>query len=189
MSEESASKYPVEYTGRAVPCYIAIKEGLIIAVLAFMLGSIFNYSILLKSINGSLIGEIQQKQLNELKVKVKQLVPGIAFIDLISAKKLYDEGLAVILDARSGDEYKEKRISKALNLSVTSVVRGDVVLENILPDKNASIITYCDGGECDIGVELAKELIERGYKNVYVLGEGYPGWEASGYPMEKSGVL
>jgi len=189
MPEENSLEYPVEYTGKTRPLWIAIKEGWIIAVLALMLGSVFNYSLILKSINGSLINDIQQKQLSELKTKALESVPGISFIDLISAKKLYDEGLAVILDARSGDEYEEKHISKALNLSVTSVVRGDVVLDDILPDKNASIITYCDGGECDISVELAKELIERGYKNVYVLGEGYPGWEASGYPMEKSGVL
>ncbi|MCL6449408.1 MAG: rhodanese-like domain-containing protein [Armatimonadetes bacterium] len=57
-----------------------------------------------------------------------------------------------------------------------------------IPGQAAMLVTYCDGGECDLSVELAKELIDRGYSNVFVFGEGYPGWEEAGYPVEKGEV-
>lgn len=167
---------------------LAIKECVLIVVFAFLLGGILNYSLVIKSFDSTLKLEIQQKQLAELKAKAKQLSPEVSFVDLVSAKKLYDDGLALFLDARSPEDYKHIHIAGAINLPVTSVVRGEVDLEKVLPDKETILVTYCDGGECDISVELAKELIDRGYSNVYVLGEGYPGWEEAGYPIERSEV-
>jgi rhodanese-related sulfurtransferase len=145
-----------------------------------------NYTLLLDAIDGTLIDGIHQKQLAELKSKAEQLYPGISFIDLISAKKLYDDKLALFLDARTAPEYQREHISGAINLPVRALVLGDIKLDNVLPDKGALLITYCDGGECDIGLELAKELSERGSNNIFVLGEGYPGWENAGYPMNRS---
>jgi len=164
---------------------LAIKEFFLIVVLTFLVGGAFNYSLLLMSFDGTLKGEIQQKQLAELKAKTAQLSPDISFVDLVSAKKLYDDGLAVFLDARSPDDFARGHLPGAVGLPVTSVVAGGVELETVLPDKGAVLVTYCDGGECDLSVELAKELIDRGYSNVFVFGEGYPGWEEAGYPVEK----
>ena len=162
-----------------------IRDSLWIAVIAILLGGLSNYSLVLKSIDGALITEIQQKQLSDLKSKAEQLYPGISFIDLISAKKLYDDKIALFLDARTVPEYQREHISGAINLPIRALVLGEIELDNVLPDKGALLITYCDGGECDVGLELAKELSKGGYNNIFVLGEGYPGWESAGYPMER----
>jgi len=162
-----------------------IFDSLWIIFFTILFGSVFNYLLLLDTFNGTLIPEIQERQLAELKSKAEQLYPGISFIDLISAKKLYDDKMAIFLDARTSPEYQREHISGAINLPIRALVLGEIELEKILPDKGALLITYCDGGECDIGLELAKELSTHGYNNIFVLGEGYPSWEHAGYPMER----
>ncbi|SFQ99491.1 rhodanese-like domain-containing protein [Desulfoscipio geothermicus] len=161
----------------------ALKQCLFLVVLACLLGWTFNYPLVVKSLGGELLAEIQQKQLADLKAKAEQLSTDIRFIDLISAKKLFDERQAIFLDARSPEEHAAGTITGSIGISLMSVVKGEVVLEEAIPDHNAVIVTYCSGGECDVGVEMAKELVERGYTNVYVLGEGYPGWLDAGYPV------
>ena len=164
---------------------LVLKDCLYIVALAILLGGLFNYALMLKAFHGTLISEIQQYQLAELKSKAEQLYPGISFIGLVSARKLYDDKTAIFVDARTSQEYEREHISGAISLPVRALLQGDMEPDKILPDREAVLITYCDGGECDIGLELAKELSERGYHNIFVLGEGYPGWEAAGYPMDK----
>jgi rhodanese-related sulfurtransferase len=164
---------------------LVIRDCLYFLALAILLGGIWNYSILIKAFNGTLITEIHQYQLAELKSKAEQLYPGISFIDLVSAKKLYDDKTAIFVDARTLHEYEVEHISGSISLSVKALLQGELEPDKILPNREAVLITYCDGGECDIGLELAKELSERGHQNIFVLGEGYPGWEAAGYPMDK----
>jgi len=161
------------------------RDCLYFLALAIILGVIWNFSLLLKAFDGRLINEIQQYQLVELKSKAEQLYPGISFIDVVSAKKLYDDKAANFVDARTSQEYESAHISGAISLPVRALLQGDVEPDKVLPEREAVLITYCDGGECDISLELAKELSERGYQNIFVLGEGWPGWEAAGYPMDK----
>ena len=161
------------------------RDCLYFLALAIILGVLWNFSLLLKAFDGRLINEIQQYQLVELKSKAEQLYPGISFIDVVSAKKLYDDKAANFVDARTSQEFESKHISGAISLPVRALLQGDIEPDKVLPEREAVLITYCDGGECDISLELSKELSERGYQNIFVLGEGWPGWEAAGYPMDK----
>lgn len=163
----------------------AVKQCLLLIIAACILGWTLNFPLFLKSFNGGLLAEIHKKQLDDLKAKAEQFSPGIRFVDLVTAKKLYDDRQAVFLDARSSAEYLASSIAGSVGISLMSVVKGEVAIERLLNDKEKIIVTFCSGGECDVGVEMAKELLGRGYKNVYVLGEGYPGWEMAGYPVFK----
>ena len=185
---KSSSKSPRDQTLIVFSWIQTIRDCLWIVIIAILLGGVLNSTLLVDAINGSLIATIQQKQLTDLRQKAEQLYPGISFIDLISAKKLYDDKMATFLDARTTPEYQREHISGAINLPIRALVLGEIELDNVLPDKGALLITYCDGGECDIGLELAKELSMLGYNNIFVLGEGYPGWENAGYPMNRSGI-
>ena len=166
----------------------SLKQCGFLLVVSCFLGLVFHSSLVVQSFNGELSSKIQEKQLNDLKANAAQLSGDIRFIDLVSAKKLYDERQVNFLDSRSEEEYQASSIQGALGVSLLSVVLQKVKLEEILPDKERSIITFCSGGECDVGVEMAKELIDRGYLIVFVLGEGYPGWEKVGYPVSKPEV-
>jgi|GEM_PF-1155286 len=188
LATNPISKSPRNQTHTVLTWSQTIIGCLWIVALAILLGGILNYTLLLDAIDGKLIAGIQQKQLTDLRQKAEQLYPGSSFINLVSAKKLYDDKLALFLDARTAPEYQSAHIYGAMSLPIRALVLGDIELDKVLPAKGALLITYCDGGECDIGLELAKELSERGYNNIFVLGEGYPGWEAAGYPIERSGM-
>ena len=175
-------------SSRERPAYswrLVIKGCLYIVALAILLGGLLNYSLLLNAFNGTLITQIQQNQLTNLRSKAEQLYPGISFIDLVSAKKLFDDRLAIFVDARALQEYETAHISGAISLPARGLLRGDIVPDKVLPDREAVLITYCDGGECEFALDVAQDLSERGYHNIFVLGEGYPGWEAAGYTVDK----
>lgn len=143
----------------------------------------FSSSTVQESFNTTLWAEIHRKQLERLSVQAAMMSPDIEFIDLASAKKLYDGQGAAFLDVRKG-EYRDSIIDDAYSISLTSVINEMAAVDWLLYDKEEVIITYCSG-ICDAGVKMAGELVERGYKNVYVLFEGYAGWEKAGYPVSK----
>jgi len=183
------NKYLHDYRGAKNALFVkqpirsSFKQFLTIIALACLMGGVINYPFIMKSLGGQLLSEIQKKQLADLKDKAKQLSPHIRFVDLVSAKKLFDEGAAIFLDARSPEEHAEGTIRGSIGVSIMSVVTKKVDIEGVIPDKNAVIVAFCSGGECDVAVEMAKELVDRHYTNVYVLAEGYPGWLNAGFPV------
>ena len=99
------------------------------------------------------------------------------------AKKLYDSQEFVFVDARSRDDYDEGHISGAVSLPVGQF---DEKIEAFLeqhPSENA-IITYCSGRTCEDSHKLAQLLLAFGYTEINVFIDGFPGWEAEGYPIE-----
>lgn len=143
----------------------------------------FSSSTVQESINTALWAEIHRKQLERLSVQAAMISPDIKFIDLATAKKFYDGQGATFLDVRNGN-YRDSIIDGAYSISLMPVINGMTAVDWLLNDKEELIITYCSG-ICDVGVKMAEELVECGFKNVYVLFEGYAGWEKAGYPVSK----
>ena len=99
------------------------------------------------------------------------------------ARKLYDSGQYIFVDARSPADYEEGHIKGAVSLPVgQSEDRVAAFLERYPPE--ASIITYCSGRTCQDSHHLAEFLLEFGYDNVTVFIDGFPGWKAEGHPIE-----
>lgn len=100
------------------------------------------------------------------------------------AARLYLSGGVLFVDARSSDDYRSGHIRGALSLPLeTSESRFDVVLADV--SRDTAIITYCDGEECSLGRDLARELYYRGYGNVRVLSNGWSVWKKLELPTEK----
>ena len=103
--------------------------------------------------------------------------------DVTFAKKLYDSKKFVFVDARSRDDYDEGHIKGAVSLPVGQFdEKIEAFSEQYPPDK--PIITYCSGRTCEDGNKLAQHLLEFGYMEIGVFIDGFPGWEAAGYPIE-----
>ncbi len=187
MIQQTKTDFTLGYSGDRPAFFwrLIIKDCLYFLALTILLGGLLNYSLLGSAFNGSLTTAIQQKQLVDLKSKSELIYPGISFIEMESAKKLYDDKLAVFLDARGSREYDTGHIYGAIYMPARELLKGIIDPVKILPDKQAVLISYCDGGECELSLDIAKELSEQGYQNIFVLGEGYPGWETAGYPTEK----
>ena len=46
------------------------------------------------------------------------------------------------------------------------------------------LVTYCSGRTCEDSHNLAQLLMDFGYDDVMDFIDGFPGWEAKGYPIE-----
>ncbi len=103
--------------------------------------------------------------------------------DVKIAKQIYDSGEAVFVDARSLEDYEEGHIKGAVSLSVGQF---NVVIDTFKTQYStaSTIVTYCSGRTCDDSHKLAQLLFEQGYTKVGVFIDGYPGWEAEGFPIE-----
>ena len=99
------------------------------------------------------------------------------------AKEIYDKGHVLFVDARSQDNYEEGHISGAVSLPLGEF---DEKIESFL-SKHAldqPMVTYCSGRTCEDSHKLARLLLEAGFTDLRVFIDGFPGWEAEGYPVE-----
>lgn len=58
----------------------------------------------------------------------------------------------------------------------------------LLPDKNAEIVTYCSNSACRNSELAADELESMGYTNVRRYTAGEEDWESAGLPLEAGKV-
>ena len=88
----------------------------------------------------------------------------------------------VLLDANGTDSYKEGHIPGAIDFEST---KGK--LAKVLPkDKNALVVAYCGGPQCQAYQSAAKAAQKLGYTNVKHLTAGISGWHDAGEKMEKA---
>jgi rhodanese-related sulfurtransferase len=103
-------------------------------------------------------------------------------IDTIPAervKRLLDSGAKVILvDLRPAKDFQEKRLPGSRSMPSAELSKR---FEEI--PKTGQVILYC---ACTINeiADQAAFLVFRGYRNVFVMPEGFPGWVKRGYPLE-----
>ena len=99
------------------------------------------------------------------------------------AKEIFDKGDVLFVDARSSDNYEDGHISGAISLPVGQLdERIESFLNRYSPDQ--PIVTYCSGRTCEDSHNLAQFLSDAGFTNVRIFIDGFPGWEAEGYPIE-----
>jgi rhodanese-related sulfurtransferase len=103
-------------------------------------------------------------------------------IDTIQAdrvKRLLDSGAKLVLvDLRTAKEFQENRLPGARSIPATELPKR---FEEI--PKSGQVVLYC---ACTLNeiAERAAFLEFRGYRNIFVMPEGYPGWVKRGYPLE-----
>ena len=88
-----------------------------------------------------------------------------------------------VLDARSGKWDDGKRIPGAKSLAAG--VDKEKVSE-LLPSKDALVVTYCSNLKCGASRKLAKHLRSLGYENVLEYPEGIAGWIDAGQDVVKA---
>jgi len=101
---------------------------------------------------------------------------------VISAKKteyLQRKGKALLLDARGAKLYLKGTIVGSLNLPVKKYD----TLKKLLPSKDTTLITFCNGYKCEKSDELAELLIKDGYTKVLIYKGGFPEWKKKGYTV------
>ncbi len=96
----------------------------------------------------------------------------------------WQNNTALILDARSPEEYAEGHIKNAISLPVQDFMDSLAYLENL--DFDGPIITYCDGEDCNASIDLASNLVMMGFSKVSFFFGGWQEWKDAGYPIEEA---
>ena len=94
-------------------------------------------------------------------------------------KQLMDAGEKLtFIDMRPAKEYQQNRLPGARSLPIAEVANRFSEIP-----KTGRVVLYCDCKTYDIA-DRAVFLEYRGYRNIFVMPEGYSGWVKRGYPVE-----
>ncbi len=114
----------------------------------------------------------------EIVEDAKRRVREISAADL--KNRLSGKDHFYLVDVREKHEWDAGRIPGALHLC-KGILERDI--ETTVPDLNAEVVLYCGGG---FRSALAADNLQKmGYQRVYSLAEGWRGWEAASFPVEK----
>ena len=103
--------------------------------------------------------------------------------DVETAKKIYDKGEAVFVDARSYGAYTSGHIKGAESLPFGRFgEKIDAFREKY--EISIPVVVYCSGRTCIDSHKLAQLLSMEGFHNIHIFLDGYPAWEETGYPSD-----
>ncbi|MFC4149901.1 rhodanese-like domain-containing protein [Micromonospora mangrovi] len=96
-----------------------------------------------------------------------------------------DAGTVTVVDALGGEYHARQHLPGAIPLVEAEVAERAAEL---LPDRDATIVTYCSNPACPNSGRVADRLTALGYTDVRKYAEGIEDWVAAGLPTE-SGTL
>jgi rhodanese-related sulfurtransferase len=88
-----------------------------------------------------------------------------------------------VVETLAPEQYLEAHIPGALNIPPEKIKE---LAPQVLPNKNAEIVTYCTNTHWHASEYAARELAAMGYTNVAHYPEGKQGWMKAGLPVEKA---
>lgn len=103
-------------------------------------------------------------------------------ITVDQAQRLYNEG-AVFVDARKKELYVEGHVPQAFRADMASFRGREPAIVSMVP-KEMVLVVYCGGGNCDESEHVAQLLDASGFKTIYIMHDGFPGWKAAGLEVE-----
>lgn len=106
------------------------------------------------------------------------------FISYEEALQLLNEGKTLFVDARHEYDYNQGHIKGAINVPLAEFKLQKSPLSDVQRDQ--TIVTYCDGAECNSSIELAKLLSAAGFTKVKMFFGGWNEWQVNQKQTEKS---
>ena len=103
-------------------------------------------------------------------------------ITLEQAGDLFERDAALFVDARPRDQYARGHIRGALSLPWQDLDNYFMEIVDRL-DTDKTIVTYCDGENCNLSHGLALFLKDSGFNDTRVLVNGWTLWRKAGLPV------
>jgi rhodanese-related sulfurtransferase len=91
-------------------------------------------------------------------------------------KKFLENKTELVVDVRSPKEYSIAHIPGSINIYETEIEQ----MAQLLKDKNAGMVIYCNGPHCHKVKRVAEQLYKKGYTNVKRYQLDLPVWRAFG---------
>ncbi len=142
------------------------------AIIAFS----YNYF----SANGITIFAIQN-EVRELKEQRNSKFNKINIVSLETAKRIYDDNIALFIDVRDPWEYSDGHILNSINIPEFSFSPYLPVVKSL--DKNGYYLIYCSSQDCDLSRNMATRLQDLGFKNISVFSGGWESWVKANLPI------
>jgi rhodanese-related sulfurtransferase len=92
-------------------------------------------------------------------------------------------GSVVVVDALPASYYDQQHLPGAINLVESHV---EELAAGLLPDKAATIVTYCSNEACNNSQAVANRLERLGYTNVRKYHKGIQDWVEAGNATEST---
>lgn len=110
-------------------------------------------------------------------------IPHFQEIDADTLQSLVEAEKAILLDARTPDNFQQCHIPGAVSLPISRFNETyDGVSSQLKQYK--TIICYCEGHDCTDSTLLALELFKKGHTDIFVYKGGMAEWEQLAYPVE-----
>ncbi len=85
-----------------------------------------------------------------------------------------------VVDVRTPQEYAIAHIPGSIHIYEKDIEQ----MVNLLPDKQAVMVTYCNGPYCHKSKRVAEQLFKKGYTNIKSYELGLPVWRAYGNTVQ-----
>ncbi len=154
-----------------------LKRLIVGAVLILLLSTVVGLAVNLSLVRRFVRGEFKQGFL------ARKEFPEIRFITLAEAEDLFAQRDAVFVDSRSRKEYAAGHIPGAVNIPLEE--NKTELPDGALPYPPGQVlVVYCEGGDCQTSLALAKLIHDRGFLDIRIFAGGWTEWKAAGLPEE-----
>lgn len=162
------------------------REILLILVLSSVLGAAVHFPLLRRFA----AGEFKQGFVDPREYT------GIRFITLAETEDLFTQRMQgaenlLFIDSRSPGDFAAGHIPGALSVPLEKVQppgKKEAATDQagMLNFPGAqTLVIYCEGGDCQASISLAKIIHDRGYQDIRIFAGGWAEWSAAGLPEEK----
>jgi rhodanese-related sulfurtransferase len=108
-------------------------------------------------------------------------ITGATTVDVAKAKTLFDRGVAFV-DVRKDSDWNAGRIPGAHHIELKKVLSEQAL--SAAAGKDKEIVIYCNGAKCMRSSQACEKAVAWGFSKIYYFRDGFPAWEAAGYPVE-----
>jgi rhodanese-related sulfurtransferase len=163
------------------------REILVILVLSIVLGAAINFPL----IRRFAAGEFRPGFVDLRKYAGMRFITLAETEDLFAQRMQGAEGL-LFVDSRSPEDFAAGHIPGALSVPLDGIQHpgktkagSDSAGLPEFPDAQILVI-YCEGGDCQTSISLAKVILENGHQDIRIFTGGWAEWSAAGLPEERS---
>jgi len=96
-------------------------------------------------------------------------------------RQAIDAGTVTVVETLRAEHFAQGHLPGAIHIHFESIAEK---APELLPDKDAPIVTYCSNTACRNSELAANQLTAMGYTNVRKYAEGKQDWQEAGLPLE-----
>jgi rhodanese-related sulfurtransferase len=149
--------------------------------LAVFIGLMQQWPLVRQSWQGQLPHRLEQAR----HQRRQEQFQGVKTVNLAQAYSLFQQGKALFIDARPGDEYSELHIPQSINITMDMLNNHKASKVADLA-KDREIVVYCGQASCNLALRVAEKLQALGFSRVMAFVGGFRAWDEAGYPADTS---